>query len=61
MTAKNIKITRVRGDIRRLPKQKLTMAALGLKKIGSSVEKELTPQIAGMLNNVQHMVVVEEI
>ncbi len=61
MSLKKVKITRIRGSIRRLPKQKSTLTALGLHKIGRSVEKELTPQIAGMLNNVSHMVVVEEI
>lgn len=61
MSLKKVKITRTKGNIRRLPKQKKTMVALGLTKIGRCVEKELTPQIAGMLNVVHHMVVVEEI
>ena len=61
MSLKKIKITRIKGSIRRLPKQNATLTALGLHKMGRSVEKELTPQIAGMLNKVSHMVVVEDI
>ena len=41
--------------------QSATVKALGLKKIGSSVEKTDTPQIRGMINVVSHLVVVEEV
>lgn len=55
-----VKITKVKSTIDRSKKQKATMEALGLRKINSSVEKELTPQIQGMINKVAHLVVVEE-
>jgi large subunit ribosomal protein L30 len=42
-------------------KQKATVRALGLKKIGSCVEHEDTPQIRGMIRKVSHLVTVEEI
>ena len=61
MSLKKVKITRTRGDIRRLPKQRATLIALGLPKIGKSVEKEVTPAIEGMLKKVSHMVEIEEI
>jgi large subunit ribosomal protein L30 len=61
MSLKKVKITRTRGNIRRLPKQRATLVALGLPKIGKTVEKELTPAINGMLKKVSHMVVIEEI
>jgi len=41
--------------------QRATIKALGLKKIGQTVEKEDNAQIRGMLNVVNHLVKVEEI
>lgn len=38
-----------------------TVKALGLKKIGSVVEKEDTPQIRGMINKISFMLEIEEI
>ena len=38
-----------------------TVKALGLKKIGSTVEHEDTPSIRGMIKKVEHLVSVEEI
>ena len=56
-----VKITLVKSLIGRLDKQVKTAGSLGLKKIGSSVEKTDTPQIRGMINVVSHLVVVEEV
>lgn len=56
-----VKITQVRSTINRPQRQKATIQALGLGKINRSVEKENTPQIAGMIRKVQHLVVVEEL
>ena len=55
-----IKITQVRSTIRRPEPQKRTMVALGLKRIGQSVEHEATPQIRGMVTKVKHLVTTEE-
>lgn len=54
-----IKVTKVRSAINRTSKQKLTLAALGLKKIGQTVEHEDTPNILGMVAKVEHLVSVE--
>ena len=54
-------ITQRKSTIRRPRKQKLTIEALGLGKINRSVEKELTPQIAGMIEKVHHLVEVKEV
>lgn len=51
-----IKITQIRSTIDRPKSQKLTIKALGLGKINRSVEVELTPQVAGMVNKVNHLV-----
>ena len=53
-------ITQVKSTIDRPQKQKRTIQALGLGKINRSVEVELTPQIAGMINKVNHLVSVKE-
>jgi large subunit ribosomal protein L30 len=42
-------------------RQKLTIKALGLGKVNSTVEVELTPQIQGMINKVQHIVTVDSL
>ena len=55
-----IKVTKVRSDIKRPKDQKLTLRALGLRRIGQVVEHEDTPNILGMVNKVSHLVPVEE-
>lgn len=54
-----VKITQVRSNIGRSKKQKATLIALGLKRRGRSVEHEITPQIQGMINKVNHLIAVE--
>ncbi len=56
-----LKITLLKSTNKKLANQKATVAALGLKKIGSSVEQPDNPQIRGMIKTVSHMVSVEEI
>ncbi|MDB5231734.1 MAG: ribosomal protein [Chitinophagaceae bacterium] len=58
---KKIKITQVKSGIDRSERQKLTLLALGLKKLNASKEVEATPQILGMVRKVNHLVIVEEI
>jgi len=56
-----VRITLVKSKIGRENNQKLVLEALGLKKLNSSTEKELNPQISGMIEKVKHLVVTEEI
>jgi large subunit ribosomal protein L30 len=56
-----VQITQTRSMIKRPETQQRTMKALGLGKINKSVEVELTPQIAGMISKVNHMVTVKEL
>ena len=58
---KKVRITQVRSKISRPKVQKLTLEALGIKRMHHSVEVEATPQIMGMINVVRHLVTVEEI
>ncbi len=59
--SKKIKITQVRSIIGKTKKQKDTIKSLGLRKINHSVEKEVSPQILGMVRKVAHIVKVEEV
>jgi large subunit ribosomal protein L30 len=56
-----IKVTKRKSAINRTKRQKLTLEALGLSKIGQSVEHDATPSILGMVTKVNHLVSVEEI
>lgn len=56
-----VKITQVKSTIKRPVDQKRTITALGLGRINKSVELELTPQVAGMVNKVSHLVTVAEL
>jgi len=57
---KSVKITLVKSTIGCLKKQKATVEALGLKKIGSSNVLKDTEALRGMINVVSHLVKVEE-
>ncbi|MBN1925305.1 MAG: 50S ribosomal protein L30 [Prolixibacteraceae bacterium] len=56
-----IKIRQVKSSIGSTKSQKLTLEALGLRKLNHTIEKEATPQIMGMVNKLKHLVKVEEI
>jgi len=55
-----VQITQVKSTISQTSRQKKTISALGLGKINKTVEKELTPQIKGMINKVNHLIEVKE-
>ncbi len=59
--AKKLEITLKKSTIGRLEKQKRTIEALGLKKIGSVVVKDDNPAMRGMIFVVKHLVDVKEI
>ena len=59
--AGKLKITQVRSVIGRQRKQKLTIQALGIRRLHHTVVHNDTPQIRGMINKVRHLVEVEEI
>ena len=58
---KKIKITQVKSGIDRPESQKLTLRALGLKKMNASKEVVATSQVLGMIRKVNHLLKVEEI
>lgn len=53
-----IKIKLVKSPIGRPETHRKTIQALGLRKIGQVVEKNDTPQIRGMIHQVNYMVEV---
>ncbi len=55
-----IKVKQVTSKINCPQKQKRTLEALGLRKLGQVVEHDATPAILGMVNKVKHLVSVEE-
>jgi large subunit ribosomal protein L30 len=56
-----LRITQTRSQIGQSEKHRGTLRALGLGKIGRSVEKSESPALAGMLRKVRHLVQVEEV
>lgn len=55
-----IKIVQVRSSIKSPKVQKLTLKALGLKKLNRVKEHNDTPQIRGMIVAVKHLVKIVE-
>jgi large subunit ribosomal protein L30 len=53
-----IKIKQVRSKIKSPKTQKLTLEALGLKKLNQVVEHQDSPEILGMIEKVKHLVEV---
>ena len=58
---KKVVITQKKSTISQTLRQKRTISALGLGKINGSVEKELSPQVAGMISKVNHLIEVKEV
>ena len=56
----NLKITLVKSTIGAEPKHKKTVEALGLKKVNKTVELPDNAATRGMIQQVQHLVKVEE-
>jgi large subunit ribosomal protein L30 len=56
-----LKVTQIRSTTGTLPKQRGTIRALGLGKIGRSNTLPDRPEIRGMIARVPHLVKVEEV
>ena len=59
--AKKLVIKQVKSGIGKLPKQRATMRALGLRKISAERVHDDTPVIRGMIDKVKHLVSVKVI
>ena len=58
--ADKLRITLVKSTIGAIPKHRATVEALGLKKIGKTVELPNNDAVKGMVWHVRHLVEVEE-
>ncbi|MCD7826260.1 MAG: 50S ribosomal protein L30 [Clostridiaceae bacterium] len=59
--ADKLRITLVKSTIGAIPKQRATVEALGLRKIGKTVELPNNDAVKGMVWHVRHLVKVEEV
>jgi large subunit ribosomal protein L30 len=58
---KKLHITYVRSAIGYSRRQKDTIRALGLKRLGQTVEHQDTPVVRGMIDRVRHLLQVAEV
>lgn len=56
-----LRVTQIRSSIGTKPKQRGTLRALGLRRIGASNTLEDRPEVRGMIARVPHLVRVEEV
>ena len=56
-----LKITQVKSKNGATKRQIANLVSLGIHRLHQTVEVELTPVTKGMIEKVQHLVVVEEI
>ena len=59
--ADKLKVTLVKSTIGAIPKHRATVEALGLRKLNKSVELPNNAATKGMVQQVKHLVKVEEI
>ena len=60
-SSKTLSITLMKSPIGRLKKHKASVAGLGLRKIGQTVEVEDSPAVRGMINQVAYLLKVEDL
>jgi large subunit ribosomal protein L30 len=56
-----VRITQIKSVSGQTSRQRANLEALGIRKMHNAIEKTLTPQIAGMIKKVQHLLKVENI
>ncbi len=61
IVAGKLKITLVKSTIGAVPKNRKTVEALGLRKLNKTVEMPDNAAVRGMVQQVRHLVKVEEI
>ena len=59
--ADKLKITLVKSPIGAIPKHRKTVEALGLRKVNKTVEMPDNAAVRGMVEQVRHLVKVEEV
>ena len=59
MTDRKISVTLIKSPIGTLPKHKLCLKGLGLRRMHQSVSVEDTPAVRGMVNKISYMLKVD--
>ena len=59
-SSKTLSITLIKSPIGRLKNHKASIAGLGLRKIGQTVEVEDSPSVRGMIKRVSYLLKVED-
>ena len=59
-SSKSLSITLIKSPIGRLKNHKASVAGLGLRKIGQTVQVEDSPAVRGMINQVAYLLKVED-
>ena len=54
-----VRVTQVRSSIGQSERHRGTLRALGLGRIGRSAEHQESPQLAGMLRKVRHLIQID--
>jgi large subunit ribosomal protein L30 len=60
-TVRKLRITLLKSVIGYSVRQKATVKALGLHRLGQTVEKEDSPVLRGMVAKVSHLIEVQEV
>ena len=60
MAKAKIKVTQIKSAHGRLKNHRASIAGLGLRRIGHTVEVEDTPSVRGMIHAVNYLVRVED-
>jgi large subunit ribosomal protein L30 len=55
-----LRITQTRSQIGQSERHRGTLRALGLGKIGRTADHDESPQLAGMIRKVRHLIRIEE-
>ena len=58
-SSKTLSVTLIKSPIGRLKNHKASIAGLGLRKIGQTVEVEDSPAVRGMIKQVAYLLEVE--
>ncbi|HLO89663.1 MAG: 50S ribosomal protein L30 [Chloroflexota bacterium] len=58
---RKLRVTQIKSGIKQPERQKRTLKALGISKMGRPVDVVATPQIEGMIAKINHLLKVEEI
>lgn len=58
---RKLRVTQIKSGIKQPERQKRTLKALGISKMGRPIDVVGTPQIEGMIAKINHLLKVEEI